>query len=102
MAILFLSANLLCHDYRWVNGRSSAFQVNFPDHRSTFLVQHCHYVNFPPNRICMPGQPSPPNPNPPNSTTSTRKKIREQKNGVGSTGFRVDRKSENPVDRKNG
>jgi len=25
MAITFLSVNLLCHDYRWVNGRSSAF-----------------------------------------------------------------------------
>jgi len=37
MAILFLSANLLCHDYRWVNGRSSAFQGTVSLNASMFV-----------------------------------------------------------------
>lgn len=37
MAIAFLSANLLCHDYRWVNGRSSAFQGTVSLNASMFV-----------------------------------------------------------------
>jgi phosphatidylinositol glycan class C protein len=38
MTIAFLSANLLCHDYRWVNGRTSAFQGAVSLNASMFVA----------------------------------------------------------------